>query len=74
MTSPTSPPSLLLEPGDAGRVLYATRPTAGPLAWGVQAYYMRKAALIGVNDATTFTSQMPSTVSASASRCPRACW
>ena len=25
------------------------------LAWGVQAYYMRKAALIGVNDATTFT-------------------
>jgi drug/metabolite transporter (DMT)-like permease len=25
------------------------------LAWGVQAYYMRKAAVIGVNDATTFT-------------------
>lgn len=25
------------------------------VAWGVQAYYMRKAAVIGVNDATTFT-------------------
>jgi len=25
------------------------------VAWGVQAYFMRKAALVGVNDATTFT-------------------
>jgi hypothetical protein len=24
------------------------------LAWGVQAYYMRKAATVGVNDRTTF--------------------
>jgi hypothetical protein len=24
------------------------------VAWGVQAYYMRKAATVGVNDGTTF--------------------
>lgn len=41
-------PSLLLEPGDAGRVLYATRPTAGPLAWLVLVALLGAAAAVGL--------------------------
>jgi hypothetical protein len=47
MTSPAPPPSLLLDPDDAGRVLYATRPTAGPLAWLVLVALLTGAAVVG---------------------------
>jgi hypothetical protein len=50
MTSPTppaKPPSLLLESGDVGRVLYSTRPTAGPLAWLMLLTLLAGAAVIG---------------------------
>jgi hypothetical protein len=44
---PTPPLSVLLDPGDAGQVRYATRPTAGPLAWLVLIALIGAAAALG---------------------------
>ena len=47
MTPSTPAPSVLLDPGDAGRVLYSTRPSAGPLAWLALLALLGAAAVLG---------------------------